>query len=240
MIVFCFVRINCKHVMVPIAIKYIIQQFTDRVIGSKLLSLHRDTLFQKLLSTKIPNLKSFTFLFRASDNEYSAHKFHAACDGIDKKGQLVIIESSHGNIFGGYTSCAWINESDGELLTYQTDSKAFLFMIKSDKKKYDEQCPMIFPIKKSKIETAICYYKNSGPVFGDGHDIRIGLDCGRKSYVKILNQPFVFNTNSFSFASYGYDIPNDLILCGGESVDYEHPAYWFEVVDYEVYQTILK
>ncbi len=45
-------------------------------------------------------------LYRASEHEYSATSFHECCD--DKGPTLVIIKSSGGWIFGGYTTQSWI------------------------------------------------------------------------------------------------------------------------------------
>ena len=44
-------------------------------------------------------------LYRASEHEYSANSFHEYCD--DKGPTLVIIKSSEGWIFGGYTTQSW-------------------------------------------------------------------------------------------------------------------------------------
>ena len=44
-------------------------------------------------------------LFRASDHEYKAKSFHEFCD--DKGPTLVVIKSTSGYIFGGYTTQSW-------------------------------------------------------------------------------------------------------------------------------------
>ena len=44
-------------------------------------------------------------LFRASDHEYKAKSFHECCD--DKGPTLVVIKSTSGYIFGGYTTQSW-------------------------------------------------------------------------------------------------------------------------------------
>ena len=45
-------------------------------------------------------------LYRASEHDYSAKSFHEYCD--DKKPTLIVIKSSEGWIFGGYTTRSWI------------------------------------------------------------------------------------------------------------------------------------
>ena len=55
-------------------------------------------------------------IYRASEHEYTAKSFHEYCD--DKGPTLIIIKSTHGWIFGGYTTQSWypikssINEED--------------------------------------------------------------------------------------------------------------------------------
>ncbi len=44
-------------------------------------------------------------LYRASEHEYSAESFHECCD--DKGPTLIVIKSSGGWIFGGYTTQSW-------------------------------------------------------------------------------------------------------------------------------------
>ncbi len=44
-------------------------------------------------------------LYRASEHEYSARSFHECCD--DKEPTLIVIKSSGGWIFGGYTTQSW-------------------------------------------------------------------------------------------------------------------------------------
>ena len=46
-----------------------------------------------------------TLLYRATDDEYSGRSFHEFCD--DKGPTLVVIKSSEGWIFGGYTTQSW-------------------------------------------------------------------------------------------------------------------------------------
>ena len=48
---------------------------------------------------------NWTLIYKASQYEYSAELFHAFCD--DKGPTLIVIESSGGWIFGGYTTQSW-------------------------------------------------------------------------------------------------------------------------------------
>ena len=106
----------------PIALKFIVLKFAKRIIGCRLLSIKEDLDFYQLLSTKLSSNPRLKLLFRASENYYSARKFHEKCD--DKGATITIIQSNWGNIFGGYVSNSWGKTT--------RDENAFLFIIKSD------------------------------------------------------------------------------------------------------------
>eukprot|EP01084_Bolivina_argentea_P256830 432575_1 len=89
----------------PMALKYLMLQFSKIIIGSKLLTTKEDMSFVQILSSKILNIKQFKLLFRASENGYLASTFHTLCDG--KVPTICIVKSDNGNIFGGYTSIKW-------------------------------------------------------------------------------------------------------------------------------------
>src|SRR5690606_19285236 len=49
--------------------------------------------------------RKWELLYRGTRDGFSDQDFHAKCDG--KKETLIIVKSTNGNIFGGYTSLAW-------------------------------------------------------------------------------------------------------------------------------------
>ena len=53
----------------------------------------------------IGNDYKWKLLYRASEHEYTAKSFHECCD--DKEPTLIVIKSSGGWIFGGYTTQSW-------------------------------------------------------------------------------------------------------------------------------------
>ena len=57
-------------------------------------------------------------IYRASEHRYSAESFHEYCD--DKGPTLVIIKSSGGWIFGGYTTRSWSGRSEKNGIYYNT------------------------------------------------------------------------------------------------------------------------
>ena len=44
-------------------------------------------------------------IYRASEHNYTANSFHKCCD--DKGPTLIVVKSSEGWIFGGYTTQSW-------------------------------------------------------------------------------------------------------------------------------------
>ena len=61
--------------------------------------------YDSYLREWLGNDYKWKLLYRASEHEYSAKSFHECCD--DKGPTLVIIKSSGGWIFGGYTTQLW-------------------------------------------------------------------------------------------------------------------------------------
>ena len=67
-----------------------------------------DTQYDSYLKNWVGDCK-WKLLYRASEHEYTAKSFHEYCD--DKGPTLVVIKSSGGWIFGGYTTRSWSGDS---------------------------------------------------------------------------------------------------------------------------------
>ena len=223
---------------VPMALKYLTLQFSNRIIGCKLLTIKEDMDFFNLLLTKLPSIRRFNLLFRASDHNYSGKKFHDLCD--DKGSTITIIKSNWGNIFGGYTSKSWKPpQSDDAFFT--RDENAFLFLIKSDQESIQMKCPLVLELKKYGLlrdyaNMAICGDEDYGPIFGAGHDICIYSDpeCNKT----VEEEP---DNNYSKLYSYHNDNLSQLIhpLCGGHVRDeIIERKFLFQVLDYEVFQIV--
>ena len=61
--------------------------------------------YDDILREWLGNDYKWKLLYRASEHGYTAGSFHRCCD--DKGPTLVIIKSSGGWIFGGYTTQSW-------------------------------------------------------------------------------------------------------------------------------------
>ena len=220
---------------VPMALKYLILQFSRRVIGCKMLNVKQDIQFINLLLSKLPSIRRFKLLYRASDNAYCHRKFHKLCD--DQGPTICIIKSNAGNIFGGYTSKSWyIPENQDEYFFKPvTDQHAFLFLIKSNDESIKNKLPTIIEMMEGRENGAICCGTDYGPTFGMGHEICIRGDCNAKVDVEDVEKsedctyadPLSFMT------TYESDVTDN--LSGSKVPTPITQAYLFQVIDYEVF-----
>ena len=211
-------RYDRQHI--PLSLKFIVVKFAKRIIGCKLLSIKEDLDFYQMLLKKLSSNIKFKLLFRASEHQYLAKKFHEKCD--NQGATLTIIQSNWGNIFGGYVSKSWNHDKN---YTQTEDKNAFLFVIKSDDKSVKDQLPMTFSLT-THHGYAIFNDSLGGPCFG-GHDICIRDKCNRTiSHLQDANYcyPYSYNTSG---------ITN---LCGGSLTKrYDVERFLFQVVNYEVF-----
>jgi len=105
--------------------------------------------------------RELELLYRASDDGFVASSFHSKCNG--KGACLVIVKSTDGNIFGGYTSVGW----KGGIMNYVPDSQSWIFTLVNKNN--------ILPTKYnvSMQEYGIYDRDDYGPTFGGGHDLNI-------------------------------------------------------------------
>jgi len=125
-------------------------------------------------------------LYQASKDDDSSGNFHSRCDS--KGATVVIIQTTAGNMFGGFTDAAW-SSSTG----YSSSTKAFLFRLRPAMKRYN---------KKNGSNYAIYRHKSYGPIFGNGHDLAIYSNC-------------MDYATSFTIGGNAYDVPA-YELNGGE------------------------
>jgi len=121
--------------------------------------------------------KIWRLLYRASDDGFESKKFHEKCDNIGST--LVIVKTTNGNVFGGFTTQAW----SSNCTEWKRDDNAFLFSLKNL-----ENRPEKLFIRAEKSLHAIYNSPDLGPSFGGGCDIKI-MSCS--------------NTNMSSYSSLG-------------------------------------
>lgn len=242
LIIFNFIRnhYETKHKRdVPIALKYLMLKFSNKIIGCKLLTMKEDLNFFKALSTKLPSIIRFNLLFRASDHKYSAAKFHKYCN--DKGATISIIKSNYGSIFGGYTSKSWTWNDH-----YVKDKDAFLFLIKSNEKLAELGCPLLLELEKNQTKNVIGCYHNHGPIFGERRDVCIGDKCNRtvtKESDSIMVSwgqlaPEWPSNGTYCRQRLNNSLPSNVNICGGnvQNAGIGNKIVYFKVVDYEVFQ----
>ena len=101
---------------------------------------------------------SFILLYRKGENDFSANDFHRNCD--NKGPTLVLVETTKGYKFGGYTPLDWESPST---TIYKKDEITFLFSLNN-----------LIKYNKKNDKTSIFVDKNYGPGFGSGCDILLG------------------------------------------------------------------
>jgi len=123
------------------------------------LSFSEFSFINKLL--KPVDMEMQGLLYQASKDDDSSSSFHSRCDA--KGATVVIIETTKGTVFGGFTDAAWSSSAG-----YSTSYNAFLFRLRPSMKRY---------YKKGGSANAIYRHSSYGPVFGNGFDLAIFTNC---------------------------------------------------------------
>ena len=198
----------------PISIQYIINQFSQTIFGSYLLTMKEELDLLQLLTCSIAPIESANVLYRASEHNFDASKFHALCDG--KAPTICIVQSCLGSVFGGFTSIKW-----SKTFQHHQDSKAFIFLIRCLN---ELQCPVIYKCINDKH--AVYHNPYHGPSFG-----QYGFDIG-------LKHQGDRNKKNTSFSSNTFEYPKNIIiqpLCGGfKPINQWDTFTLFTAIEYEV------
>jgi hypothetical protein len=123
----------------------------------------------------------FKLLFSISINGIEAKTFHDLCD--HQFPTIVLIETTKGYQFGGYTTLDWYSEKT-ELEDYEnkTDKETFLFSLDFNKK-----------YERKNNNRSICCNRKYGPMFGAGCDLRINNPLNRGYVANMDYNTFVNN-----------------------------------------------
>eukprot|EP01080_Neovahlkampfia_damariscottae_P002851 gene2851-4694_t len=125
--------------------------------GTTILDAKQSLLLQRWLPL---SKKGWKCVYKATKDGFASSTFRSKCNGI--KNTVVVIQSTNGNIFGGFAPIAWSNTG-----SYTHDRTSFLFSLKNQDNK---------PCKIDNYGTnANSTYNNSsyGPTFGGGHDLYV-------------------------------------------------------------------
>jgi hypothetical protein len=155
--------------------------------------------------------QKWRLVYQASRDGYGADDFHAHCDGIGQT--LTVIQSTTGNIFGGYTEAEW-DESG----CYKRDPCAFMFSLTNQ----DDEPVKMNLIQEKSAKTAIWCGPKCGPTFGS-NDLDIADEPSVNNCRSILG--CVYRHPKYSNGSY----KSKTFLAG---------EFHFQVSEIEVYEKL--
>ena len=106
-----------------------------------------------MILCEFPAEEKWNLLYRASQDGFETAQFHSKCE--NKPNTLVVIKSTNGNVFSGYTEQSW---KQTQTYDYKADPNSFIFSLMNKDNK-----PL--KIKWSRNACFLCR-NNYGPVYG--------------------------------------------------------------------------
>jgi hypothetical protein len=171
----------------------------------------KDQVKDLMLLCKFPLYQKWSLIYRASQDGFEAAKFHSKCDLVPNT--LVLIKSSNGNVFGGYTDQDWTPNK-----YHKGDSNSFIFSFINinHSESYKMMC--------TKPSCAISCLNRNGPIFGE--------TCWSEIYIADKS-----NTNTFSYSNPGssYKLPVNFKFGSNESKSLLAGSTNFQVAEIEVF-----
>ncbi|KAJ4459775.1 hypothetical protein PAPYR_4171 [Paratrimastix pyriformis] len=118
-------------------------------------------------------------VLRGSRDGFEATTFHRLCDRL--RGTVVVVQTTTGNVFGGYASVAWNAVTN----KYTPDPHAFLFSLRRARDPAGVPCKI--PQNGIHPEQAVCCSMTYGPWWGCGHDLTLHHQCNANtsSYTRL-------------------------------------------------------
>jgi len=174
------------------------------------------------------NGEKWRLLYRATRDGFGAKDFHQKCDHFENT--LIVIKSTSGYIFGGFTSMAWnlpVNYYPG--MHYVSDPSSYIFSLVN---KNNKPFKTIFS-----SEQGIFCNKDSGPSFGYREPI-FSNRGNIKEYIihyglRIFTDSNI-NQPSYSNIGYGFISP-DYREGSGKARTFLTGSYNFQTVEIEVF-----
>ena len=142
------------------------------------------------------NVISYDLIYKATRDGDKSENFHSKCDSVENT--LVIIKTTLGKIFGGFTTKLWNHKAN-----HTNDPLAFAFSINNQK---------IYNILDNKKGECAIYPHNSyGPCFGNGTDFGLHSGCiGRKDNWCASQKTFNYNgehlNGAYNFQVLDYEV----------------------------------
>eukprot|EP00484_Ammonia_sp_Unknown_P027277 CAMPEP_0197024162 /NCGR_PEP_ID=MMETSP1384-20130603/4793_1 /TAXON_ID=29189 /ORGANISM="Ammonia sp." /LENGTH=615 /DNA_ID=CAMNT_0042452507 /DNA_START=17 /DNA_END=1864 /DNA_ORIENTATION=- len=194
------------------------QEFKDWFGGSNIIEDDEYQTLMEFFKDKGKGIKKMERVFTASVENFSASAFHDKCDDVGPT--LVMIQSEHTHVFGGFTKESW--KCSGTKGEWKEDLDAFIYLLRSPKDDILPERWMVLPEKKEKTIRADNKF---GPIFGYGYDLRIcdGCHAEKQSCCQI-------DSDDASFSA-----PDKM----GGSDEYLTGEFYFLVKEYEVYKVVM-
>jgi len=201
-----YVRARCKNecgwsqFCEPAKLETYVLKINTKIMTSDEIQILIDLIKEKRKKKSV----EWKLLFRGSDDGFLASTFHLKCDGVPNT--ICVIESNHGNVFGGFTTLPW----KSDVGRYHVDEEAFVYIARKKKKALKKA---VMYLQYTSSQHSVVHNKYMGPVFGYGHDIYI-----RNKADKVDDNSCRNHTYQCSYAGE---------LAGEEK---------FRVINYEVFQ----
>jgi hypothetical protein len=168
----------------------------------------------------LPLNSTLTRIYQASTNGFGTSNFHSYVNGIN--GTLIVIKSTGGSIFGGFTMINWGSTYSGDNYypNSYNDPSAYIFSLVN---------PMNYPSLAHNIRKPIMFSvivkQESGPTFGGGPDLEVADQS---------------NTNAYSYTNFAntYALDNLTLFNSwnhSAKISFLTGAYYFQTVEIEVY-----
>ena len=155
-------------------------------------------------------------LFRASEHNFSARKFHEMCD--NKNPTVTIVQSKeYNNIFGGFTQAKWACTGN-----YRHNTSTFIFLLRRGENAKHHQnigfrnliIPMKWHNKYANGQNAVYHSRSYGPTFGGGFDLYLSDNCN-------------LNKNSYSNLGHTFNaVKDNNVLAGSHNFSVEEYEVW--------------
>lgn len=165
------------------------------------------------------NPTELELLFRASENQYLAEKFHEKCDDVPHT--FTMVKTEFGKTICGYTPLTW-NEKEGEVDYYADDPSGQSFLLSLD---MGEKMDLIDKVR------AISIASESGPVFGHGYDLCVRDECHLdkpSAELSFARFPWSYNNKKNKYKKDKQEVWEKF---SGASKD-----SYFKITEYEVYR----
>jgi len=118
-------------------------------------------------------------LYIASRDGDGAGVFHTKCD--NKGPTIVVVQSTTGAIFGGYTDVAWTRS-----VKWGASTTSFLFRLHPSVEKYD--------VKSGRGQYSVRHDGNYGPIFGNRPDLYISDNSLHNSKSYVYSNGYTYDT----------------------------------------------